>query len=113
MALVLLLTGPLYAAEPWHLPGWTARAAVEVTKPAADRAVDCASVKVLLHGRGKPDGADIRVLDAAGKPVPFQVTFHEPARYALLTFKCADPKARYFVYFGNPAAAGGRAGRGR
>jgi len=100
----VLAATPLYAADPWHLPGWTARAAIEITRPATDKAVDCASVKVLLHGRGKPDGTDLRVVDAAGKPVPFQVTFHDPARYALITFQCADPKGRYFVYFGNPTA---------
>lgn len=106
LALALLfLAASLRAADPWHLPGWTARAAVEVTRPAADKAVDCASVKVLTHGRGKPDGSDFRVLDAAGKPVPFQVTFLDPARYTLITFQCVDPKGKFFVYFGNNAAA--------
>jgi tetratricopeptide (TPR) repeat protein len=100
----MAVTLPAVAADPWHLPGWTARAAVEVTKPAGDKAVDCASVKVLLHGRGKADASDFRVLDANGKPVPFQVTFHDPARYGLITFQCVDPGAKSFVYFGNPAA---------
>jgi TolA-binding protein len=101
--LLLLLATVTPAAEPWHLAGWTQRAAVTVSKPQA-APVDCASVKILLHGRGKPDGSDFRVTDAAGKSLPFQVTFHDLARYALITFQCPDPKASYFVYFGNPAA---------
>lgn len=101
-----LLTGvPCHGADPWRLPGWNCRAAVEIVKPAADKAVDCASVKVLLHGRGKPDGADFRVLDSSGKPIPFQVTFHDPARYALITFRCPDPRETFFVYFGNSGAS--------
>lgn len=99
----LLSVGLLNAADPWHRPGWTARAAVEISKP-HPAPVDCASVKVLLHGRGKPDGSDLRVTDAAGKALPFQVTFLDSARYALITFPCADAKAKFFVYFGNPAA---------
>jgi tetratricopeptide (TPR) repeat protein len=105
VALLALITPIAPAAELWHLPGWTVRAAVEITKAAADKAVDCASVKVLLHGRGRVDWSDFRVTDAAGKAVPFQVTFRDPAHYALITFQCADPKAKYFVYFGNPSAA--------
>ena len=53
----------------------------------------------------EPDGSDYRVVDAAGKPVPFLLAYHDPARYSLLSFRAADPKGRYFVYFGNPQAA--------
>ena len=66
--------------------------------------VDCASVKILTHGRGKVDGGDFRVLDAVGKPVSFQVNFYDPARYALITFQCVDPKGKFFVYYGNNGA---------
>src|SRR5262245_60882481 len=99
-ALSLTAPIPAAAADPWHLTGWSTRAAVTIAKPQA-APVDCASVKVLLHGRGKADGADLRVVDSAGKALPFQVTFHDPAHYALITFQCPDPKATYFVYFGN------------
>lgn len=100
---LLLIVLPASAAAPWHLSGWSARAAVTVAMPRA-AAVDCASVKVLLHGRGKADGTDFRVVDSAGKALPFQVTFHDPAHYALITFQCPDPKETYFVYFGNAGA---------
>jgi tetratricopeptide (TPR) repeat protein len=106
LGVVPLLVVPISirAADPWLLSGWNCRAAVEITKTAADKAVDCASVKVLLHGRGKSDGSDFRVIDSSGKPVPFQVTFHDPAHDALITFRCPDAKEKFFVYFGNSSA---------
>jgi tetratricopeptide (TPR) repeat protein len=96
------LSVPALAADPWHLNGWNCRAVVEVPKPLDDKTIDTAAVKVLCQGRGKPDGGDYRVLDAAGKPVPFQITFHDAARYSLISFRAANPRGRYFVYFGNP-----------
>ncbi len=92
-------------SEPWHLPGWQCRAVVEIPQPLTEPGVDTAAVKVLACGRAKPDGSDYRVRDAAGKPVPFQIAFHDAARYTLLAFRVTDPRAKYFVYFGNAAAA--------
>jgi PKD repeat protein len=99
---VLLLASPTCAADPWQLNGWTARAIVEIPAPLTDNTVDTAAVKILCQSRTKPDGGDYRVLDAAGKPVPFQITFHDAARYSLLSFRAVNPRQRYFVYFGNP-----------
>src|SRR5205085_980768 len=45
-----------------------------------------------------------RVVDAAGKALPFQLCFHDAGRYSLLSFRCDNPKGQYFVYFGNPKA---------
>lgn len=92
------------AAEPWHLAGWQARAIVEIPKPSTEAGTDTAGVKVLCQGRAKGDGSDYRVLDAAGKPVPFQVMFHDAGRYSLISFRAADPKQKHFVYFDNPKA---------
>jgi tetratricopeptide (TPR) repeat protein len=101
----ILLTAPAAAAAaPWHLQGWQARAVVEVIGP-AEAGVDTAGVKVLCQGQARPDGNDYRVLDAAGKSVPFQLMFHDAARYSLISFRAADPRQRFFVYFGNSAAA--------
>ena len=99
-----LCTSPALAADPWRLPDWTARAVVEIPTPSAEEGVDAAGVKVLCQGRAKPDGADYRVLDANGKPVSFQLDFHDPDHYSLLTFKVENPKQRFYVYFGNPKA---------
>jgi tetratricopeptide (TPR) repeat protein len=97
--------GTSRAADAWHLPGWTARAVVEAPAPLADKAMDTAAVKVLCQGAARADGNDYRVLDANGKPVPFQLTFHDAARYSLISFRVTDTKQRYFVYFGNPKAS--------
>jgi tetratricopeptide (TPR) repeat protein len=93
------------AADPWHLAGWQARAVVEIATPSTEASVDTAGVKVLCQGRAKPDGSDYRVLDVAGRPVPFQLMYHDGERYSLISFQAANPKQRFFVYFGNPAAA--------
>lgn len=99
----LLLPAVASAADPWHLAGWSTRAVVEISTPAGP-GVDAAGVKVLCQGRVNADGSDYRVLDAAGKPVPFQLCFHDAGRYSLISFRASDPKGRWFVYFGNPAA---------
>lgn len=98
---ILLLS---FAADPWHLPGWEARAVVAITNPASDSASDTAVVRVLLQGGSRADGNDLRVLDASGRPVPFQVLHHDPARDALIAFRATAPRTRYLVYFANPNA---------
>ncbi len=98
------LCGRSLAAEPWHLNGWTARAVVDVAPGQAEPGANTAGVRVLCQGRAKADGSDFRVIDAGGKPVPFQITFLDFSRYALISFQAQEPKARYFVYFGNPQA---------
>jgi tetratricopeptide (TPR) repeat protein len=98
---------PTRAADLWHLPGWHARAVVEIAQPLPDTAVDTAAARVLCQGRAKPDGSDYRVLDAAGKPVPFQLTSHDAGRYSLVAFRAEHPRPhqRFYIYFDNPQAA--------
>jgi tetratricopeptide (TPR) repeat protein len=92
------------AQAAWHLAGWRQRAVVTVPSPQADAAVDTAAVKLLCQGHARPDGADFRVLDALGRPLPFQVMFYDAPRYALISFKAADAKQTYYIYFGNDQA---------
>ena len=99
---LLLLALP--AADPWHLAGWNARAVVEVAKASDTPGCDVCGVKVLCQGRAQADGRDFRVTDAAGKALPFQLTHLDAARYALVSFKCDNAKAKYHVYFDNPKA---------
>jgi tetratricopeptide (TPR) repeat protein len=104
IALLFLCASPAAAADAWHLPAWQGRAVVEIPKPSKEAGVDTAAVRILCQGLAKADGSDYRVLDAAGKPVPFQVTFHDAARYSLISFRATNPKQRFFVYLGNPQA---------
>lgn len=92
------------AAESWHLPGWNARAVIEVGKPSSDAGCDVCGVKLLCQGRATADGRDYRVVDAAGQPLPFQLVFHDAGRYSLVSFRATDAKGRYFIYFDNPKA---------
>lgn len=92
------------AADPWHRPEWSARAVVEILKPSAEPGVDTAAVRILCQGRARADGNDYVVLDGAGKPVPFQIMFHDAGRYSLLAFRADNPRQRFYVYFGNPKA---------
>ena len=103
---ILALPTTLPAADAWHLAGWKFRAVVSIPKPLADKTVDTAAVRVFCQGRGRADGADFRVIDAAGKAVPFQATWHDHDRYAWLAFRATTPAAgaRFYVYYGNPQA---------
>lgn len=91
-------------ADDWHLVDWSSRAVVEIEEPVAG--VDTAAVKVLCQGGAKPDGSDFRVLDEAGTSVPFQLSFHNASRYALIAFRAekAVEGQRFFVYYGNAGA---------
>jgi tetratricopeptide (TPR) repeat protein len=92
------------AQPPWHLDGWSCRAAGAIPQPSAEPGVDTAVVRVLCQGRAQEDGDDYRVLDAAGDPIPFALLFHDAARYSLIAFRVGDPAQAHYVYFDNPQA---------
>src|SRR5436305_15211358 len=104
LGILLFVPAPVFAADPWHLSEWQTRAIIEIPQPSTEAGVDTAAAKILCQGRAKPDGSDYRVLDAAGKPVPFQLTFHDADHYSLIAFCTANPKQRFYIYFGNPKA---------
>ncbi|MCX7423526.1 MAG: PKD domain-containing protein [Planctomycetia bacterium] len=108
MSQTLLVLMSLIGAEPvWQAADFSQRAIVEIAQSSEDAAVDVAAVKVLTLGRCRADGFDLRVFDAAGKPVPFQVTFLDAAHSALISFRASDAKAgsQFVVYFGNAGAS--------
>ncbi|VTS01763.1 PKD domain-containing protein [Tuwongella immobilis] len=94
----------LSAADGWHLPGWTARAEVRIAADPMNADVDTVGVTLFGMGRGRADGADFRVVDSAGKPLPFQLAFHDAARYSILLFQARKTAGNCFVYFGNSSA---------
>jgi tetratricopeptide (TPR) repeat protein len=101
---IVFFTNAVLASPPWHLAQWRERAVVTIPQPQPDREVDTAAVRILCQGQARPDGADYRVLDASGNPVPFQIMFHDAGRYSLISFRAAEPRQTYYIYYGNPQA---------
>ena len=88
MLLALAWPRRLAAADPaWHAAGWTQRAVVSVTQPDGPR--DVAAVNILHEGHAAAEGKDYRIFDAAGQPVPYEVTYHHPARDSWISFRAA------------------------
>ena len=106
VALCALTTVTASAAEPgpWRLPDWKFRAAIRIVARSDDPDVDAAAVKVLCMGRGREDGADYRVLDAAGASVAYQLVYHDAPRYSWLLFRAPAGSREAWIYFGNPDA---------
>lgn len=99
-----LAAPPAEAAQaPWHAAGWSHRAVVKVTTTGT-AGVDVAQVRVLHAGAARDDGADYRLFDAAGQPVPYEVTYHAPGRDTLISFRAAGPGGVVYVYFGKADA---------
>jgi tetratricopeptide (TPR) repeat protein len=96
---------PAFSADPpWQLDGWSCRAVVTIAEPFADRTIDTAAMRVLCQGQVQASGDDLRVLDSAGRSLPFQLMFHDAARYSLISFRADNVAQTYCIYFGNPAA---------
>src|SRR5258708_6361296 len=110
MPLILTLSTTLFLRAfmadlaPWPFDGGTCRAVLTIPEPLADRSVDTAAVRVLCQGQAQASGNDYRVVDATGRPVPFQLMFHDAARYSLISLRVANVAETHYVYFGNPAA---------
>ncbi|OQA01861.1 MAG: PKD domain protein [Planctomycetes bacterium ADurb.Bin412] len=89
-------------SQDWHVPDWPYRAILLVMEK--DRDVDVAAVRIHHSGTAHPQGYDYRIFDSAGKPVPWQLTFHDPRRDSLLSFRCPAPQDTFTIYFGKPDA---------
>jgi len=86
----------------WAHPGWPHRLQLRFHgNPPAKTDIRTGSAEVILCGRSKPDGSDLRLADEGGKPVPFRIEFHDPLRRTLLSFEVRDPKQPLWLYFGN------------
>lgn len=106
VVLALLVAAPAIA-QPWEAPGWSHRAVVSV-ESAGSAGVDVAAVRVTHAGVAAKSGDDFRVFDARGVPVPWQLTFHDPARDSLISFRCVSPpgtpRSTFTIYFGKADA---------
>lgn len=86
------------ARVPWHAPDWPYRAVVKVTSNRAK--VDVAAVRIRHAGTALEDGRDYRIFDGAGRPVPYQITFHDARRDTLISLRCGRVEENFYVYFG-------------
>ena len=102
-AVLLSLASPCANALDWHAEGWARRAVVGVQSQGS-AGVDVAAVRLFHGGQTAPAAADLRIFDAAGQPVPYEVTYHHPQRQTLISFRCVDINQTYAVYFASPDA---------
>lgn len=96
----LLFSSPLSNASP--LDAWRYRAHVRITQPGSP-GVDVAAVRVIHCGNIQPDGDDVRVLDSAGQPVPYEIAYLHPQYDALLLVR-GQPDDTLTIAFGNAEA---------
>lgn len=108
-ALVVLVCASSLMAQDanisWHAKGWAYRAIVRVPDAAKDNAtMDVAQVRLDHAGAMLANADDVRIFDLAGQAVPYQVTFQDPRRYALISFQVPSEQCYRVIYFGNKDA---------
>jgi hypothetical protein len=100
-ALVLLLAVPtVVCADGWWNNDWPYRVRINCKEGEGDVAV----VRVALAGRARPDGRDLRLVDADGQPRPFEVLHHDPHLSTLIELKAPDAAFSTWLYYGNLSA---------
>jgi tetratricopeptide (TPR) repeat protein len=95
--------------SPWWNDAWSHRRVITVgdaSKGATPRNVAFADLPTL--GVARPDGHDLRVIDADGKELPVQVLAAGFEDRALVAFPAAA-RASVLLYFGNPRASAPKA----
>lgn len=89
----------------WHAPAWKYRAIVVVSEAdAQSHDTDVARVRIDHAGAMLANADDVRIFDLAGNAVPYEVTYQDPARYALISFQSTQQQNYRVIYFGNKAA---------
>jgi outer membrane protein assembly factor BamB len=83
----------------WFDKAWIARIPVKVNK-----ASDLVEVEFQPQGLTRPDGADIRAIDRAGKEVPHVVKQLSPVGSSAVVFKSDSRVGTFFIYLGNDEA---------
>jgi len=99
----LILAPPAARAQTsdWWNPNWPYR--VRIDCPAGPG--DVAFTTVILADRTTDTGRDLRLIDVAGQPVPFEIVHHDPQYKTLLAFRAPpDEAATVHLYYGNTRA---------
>lgn len=105
MALLMALL-PAMAAAAWHDPASAFRRSLHIgVDEAKITGEELAVVRIMGNGLQHPDGQDIHVTTAVGKPVPYQVIWTGGSDEIDIAFNPVKSGSDYFVYFGsgNPA----------
>ena len=109
MALLLVLLSLCYerdavaaeATQPWWNAAWPYRTTIGC--PGGEG--DVAQATVTLAGRTTPDGRDLRLIDAAGRTVPFEILYHDPDLSTVLCFRATSDKPHtVWLYHGKKDA---------
>lgn len=94
---------PLSAADTWWNPAWNFRKQIQVRGAAREAGSDTAVVQFSTAGNTLADGADIRIVDSAGKEAATRVVNVGPGDRVLVAFQMAPSVSDYFAYFGHPS----------
>ena len=106
MLLALVVCEALHA-QGWWDTRWKRRRAVTVKRRRAGFS-DWALARFILNSECAPDGRDIRVIDETGLETPSQVIWARSNGFCEVAFKTRPRVQRYYVYWGNSAAAAPR-----
>ncbi|MEX0654761.1 MAG: PKD domain-containing protein [Phycisphaeraceae bacterium] len=101
--MVALTASVTHAAPNWHADEYRYRAIVELRDNGSE-GVDVAAVRIRHAGMTRDDAHDYRLFSADGQPVPYQVTFHDPQRDTLISFRSPNDEGTYYIYFGHADA---------
>ncbi len=89
-------------AQPWWNAAWPYRTTIGC--PGGEG--DVAQVTVTLAGRTTQDGRDLRLIDAAGRSVPFEILYHDADLSTLLSFRVtSDQPHALWLYHGKKDAS--------
>jgi hypothetical protein len=104
VVVLLSFFSPVVYGQAWHADGWARRAVVTVTELGA-AGVDVAAIRIDHAGQAASDAADYRIFDEAGKPVPYEVTFHDPKRFSLISLRATAAGQKFFIYYAKPGTS--------
>lgn len=87
--------------QPWWNAAWPYRTTIGC--PGGEG--DVAQVTITLAGRTTADGRDLRLIDAAGRSVPFEILYHDADLSTLLSFRAVSDKPHaIWLYHGKKDA---------
>jgi tetratricopeptide (TPR) repeat protein len=104
--LLALLGAPVPAAaapKGWYHRDWPRRQRIVLSERQAFPDSPLAHVRIATGGLGRPDGADVRVVDDAGREVLCAIAARGPGDLLEVVFP-VEGASEWHVYYGNPSA---------